>query len=623
MDVEAAKAPVEAPQPAPSRQKLDMKAHPYLKNRIAKVLEFIDRGAFGAVFLGELENLFGLVAERVWLGESSLAPLLGIAAADIEARHSDPELRHELYVASHERWSEYRRLKAETPEIAAEKYHDILQYIDPALSSRQVAIKVLRPAVESAGDADMEKRMAELMKSQFLRESRLLNALKHRNIVGFYGLVDDPHYGLCMILEYLNGVTLADGLAKGRMPADVAVELALGVAEALRYCHTDPSHPPVLHRDLKPGNIMIVSEDTGMRPVLIDFGIGKFDGPGQTQLTMPGSISGTPRYMAPEQWEGDSTKITPATDMYALSLVLFEMLAGEPAYGTDDDISALRTSALNPRLPHPKGLRDFEHLKGISRRLEDLVEIGRLKDPAKRWTMSEFIRQAKTIFETRVFEQPPEPPASLTELHIEKKIHDWRSQQIDTRIHFLKIQEGILETSQLMRERRFEAASAKSLQLAKEVLPLPKRYDPLKQALLRRMTVLAWLEYRAGLYPELPRLLDGARSLLAPLAAGDNDLVTTRFRFVERLFEPHKAVVMALNIIQANFVNDVRTALAGHPDPGQLRDLQGRVETGKAMFASLDPHRVGQAAHKRTARELEELTCALANLMEAGGAAAK
>ncbi|MCE9584542.1 MAG: serine/threonine protein kinase [Planctomycetes bacterium] len=610
--------------PAVSRQKLDMAAHPYLKNRIAHVVEFIDRGAFGAVFLGELENLFGLVAERVWLGESALAPLLGIPAADLEARHSDPELRHELYVASHERWTEYRRLKTEAPAVAEEKFHDILQYIDPALSSRQVAIKVLRPALGTTGDAEQEQRVAELMKSQFLRESRLLNSLKHRNIVGFYGLVDDPHYGLCMILEYLNGVTLHDGLAKGRMPPDKAVELALGIAEALRYCHVDPSHPPVLHRDLKPGNIMIVSEDTGMRPVLIDFGIGKFDGPGQTQLTMPGSISGTPRYMAPEQWEGDSTKISPATDMYALSLVLFEMLAGEPAYGTGDDISALRSSALNPRLPHPKGLRDFEHLKGISRRLEDLVEIGRLKDPAKRWTMNEFILQARTIFQTRIFEQPPEVPSSLTELHIEKKIHDWRSQQIDTRIHYLHVQEGIAETSQLMRERRFDEASAKARQLTKDVLPLPKRYDPLKKELLRRMTVLAWLEYRAGLYPELPRLLDGARLLLAPLAAADNDLVTLRFRFVERLFEPHKAVVMALNVIQTNFVNDVRTALAAlgaTPDPAQLRDLQGRVETGKAMFASLDAHRVGQAAHKRTAREIEELTCALANLLDAGAAA--
>lgn len=617
MATELVTVPSEGQKPAAAPRSAEIAAHPYLKNRIARVLEHIDRGAFGAVFLGELENLFGLVAERVWLGESALAPLLGIPAGDIEARRSDPELRHQLYVAAHERWSSYRQLKSESAEAAEDKFHDILQVIDPSLVSRHVAIKVLRPALPNSGDADIEARTAEIVKSQFLRESRLLNALNHPNIVKFFGLVDDPHYGLCMILEYLNGVTLDEGLSRGRMPPEKAVELALGIAEALRYCHEDPSHPVVLHRDLKPGNIMIVSGESGMRPVLIDFGIGKFAGPAQTQLTMPGAISGTPRYMAPEQWEGDSTKITTATDMFALSLVLFEMLAGEPAYGSDDDVSALRTMALNPRLPHPKGLRDYEHLRGISRRLEDLVEIGRRKDPARRWSMGEFILQARSIFQTRTYEQAPEDPKSLTELRIERKIHDWRSEQIDTRIHYLKVEEGVGEAAGLMRAMRFEEAGARMKDLVKEVLPLPKRYDPLKRALLRRLLVLAWMEYRAGLFPAIPPVIESAGALLGAIRTDDYPVLYTRYRFVERLFEPHKAVVLALNVIQANFVNDVRTALAAlgaSPDAAKIRELQGRVETGKAMFAPLDAKRVGAAAHKRAARELDELESALANL---------
>ncbi|MCC6738947.1 MAG: serine/threonine protein kinase [Planctomycetia bacterium] len=611
----------EATQRPPTSYAEDIAAHPYLKNRIARVVEHIDRGAFGAVYLGELENLFGLIAERVWLGESALAPLLGIPAAEFEARRGDPEMRHALYVASHERWTQYRHLREQSAEAAEDKFHDILQVIDPALVSRQVAIKVLRPALGPAGDRESEARLAEIVKSQFLRECRVLAALNHRNIVRYFGLVDDPHYGLCMILEYLNGVTLFDGLTKGLMPPDKAVELAIGIAEALRYCHEGPGHPPVLHRDLKPGNIMIVSEESGMRPVLIDFGIGKFAGPTQTQLTMPGAISGTPRYMAPEQWEGDSAKITAATDMYALSLVLFEMLAGEPAYGTNDDVTALRTMALNPRLPHPKGLRDFEHLRGISRRLEDLVEIGRRKDPSKRWTMGEFILQAKSIFHTRIYEQPPEEPKSLTELRIEKKIHDWRSEQIDTRIHFLKIEEDVAAAAQLMRAQRYEEAGAAMQAIVKDVLPLPRRYDPLKRELLRRLLALAWLESRAGLFPALPGALDSARSLLGTFPSDDYPALFTRFRYLERRFEPHKAVVLALNVIQANFVNDVRRAMAAlncPADPAKVRELQGRVETGKAMFAPLDPRLVGTAAHKRTSYELDQLAAALANLLDAG-----
>jgi hypothetical protein len=298
------------------------------------------------------------------------------------------------------------------------------------------------------------------------------------------------------------------------------------------------------------------------------------------------------------------------------------MLSGEPAYGTDDDVATLRSMALNPKLPHPRGLRDFDHLRSISRRLEDPVEIGRRKEPGKRWSIHEFIQQARGISETHAYEQPPEAPKSLTQLPMEKKVYDWRSEQVETRIRCLKMEEGVREASRLMHERNYDGAGAKLQELSRELLPLPRRFDKLKRDLLRRLTILAYLQCRAGPYPDIPRSLDVARPLLAGLPAETHAAENRGSRSVERRFGPHRADVMASNVIQANFVADERSALAAlgdRPARKKLRELQARIEKGKAMFAPLEPARVGVAAYERTRRALDELTRMLAERLSAEG----
>ena len=611
----------------PSEQVTAPKSAPaFLKNHIAKLSGVIEEGGFGVVYRGELDNLFALIAERGVWGEfellSLLVPGLPIEKSDTQAGRflRDPEMRRRIYEAAAQRWKEYQNLKESDPNLAQVTFRNLLECIDASQTSRSVAIKVLRPPVMADASKDQEQAMIEFCEKQFVRENRLLSSLRHRNIVRHIGLVVDPGLGYCMILEYLNGITLDDYLRKfGAMPPEAAISYIAEVAEAIQYCHDGaPDRQSVLHRDLKPGNIMLCHDGAfslkAARPVIIDFGIGKFATKEQTQLTIAGMRMGTPRYMAPEQWEADPEKIIAAVDVYLLSQVLFEMLTGEPAYSRDDDLVSLQKMVTNTRLPHPKGLRDFEHLKNVSRALEDLVEIGRRKAPARRWTIHEFIFQARSIVKNEYYLQSPEPRRSLTELRIEKKIHDYRSEQIDTSIHFVMIEEGLKEARRLLKCRDYETANRRLAELANEVLALPKRYNALKQDTLRLLTVSALLQYRAGSFMEVGGILDTAKPFLEIPAEGIA-VARARYAGVMRRFETHRPLVQALRMIRETFVDGIRAGVLalfeserkGGLDADRVRDLLGQAESARAMLGNIDARKVGPHAHEKTAKHLVEL----------------
>ncbi len=205
---------------------------------------------------------------------------------------------------------------------------------------RRVALKVLRP--EALGTTDAVER--------FLHEARATARFSHPHIVTIYvvGTVEDRPY---LALEYLEGQTLRQRMAEGPLPSREALRVALAVAEALDEAHDHG----VLHRDLKPENV-IIGRDGRVR--VLDFGLAKvFSAPGapveaedtlelasssslevvepgsdevrETFETMGGSVGGTPAYMAPEQWGGG--ECTGATDVWALGLLLYEMVSGQPA----------------------------------------------------------------------------------------------------------------------------------------------------------------------------------------------------------------------------------------------------------------------------------------------------
>ncbi|MEO7158093.1 MAG: protein kinase, partial [Vicinamibacterales bacterium] len=206
---------------------------------------------------------------------------------------------------------------------------------DPRLD-REVAIKVLPEAF-----ADDSERLA-----RFDREARILASLNHPHIAAIYG-IENAGAVRGLVLELIEGPTLADRIAGKRLSIDDAVAIARQIIEALDAAH----ERGIVHRDLKPANIKITPE--GIVKVL-DFGLAKsvIQGAGGVERstsptitsdrTRVGTILGTPAYMSPEQARGVNTDRR--TDIWAFGCVLFEMLSGGPAFAgatTSDVIAAI------------------------------------------------------------------------------------------------------------------------------------------------------------------------------------------------------------------------------------------------------------------------------------------
>ena len=189
---------------------------------------------------------------------------------------------------------------------------------------KRVAIKLIDASL--AGMAEISTR--------FRQEARATSLVESHHIVQVFDVGTDEAVGLYLVMEYLTGEDLARVLARDKqLPLDTAVRVAVQVARGLAKAH----EAGVVHRDLKPANIFLcVSEDEQPLVKILDFGISKFvdssrggSGPG-LKLTRDGMVLGTPQYMSPEQAQGFT--VDERTDVWALGLVLYEMLAGRPAY---------------------------------------------------------------------------------------------------------------------------------------------------------------------------------------------------------------------------------------------------------------------------------------------------
>ena len=191
---------------------------------------------------------------------------------------------------------------------------------DPDLD-RFVAIKVLAPALES--DPTCVER--------FKREARSIAALRHPNLMHVYEVGSHKHLHY-FVMEYIDGSPLSRHLKeKGALGVSESLRVAGQVLSALDKVHA----AGIVHRDLKPANIMI---DADGRAVVLDFGLSKDTT--AMNLTGDGTIMGTPDYMAPEQIEGED--VGPATDTYALGVMLYEMLAGKLPFHRKSAVLTMR-----------------------------------------------------------------------------------------------------------------------------------------------------------------------------------------------------------------------------------------------------------------------------------------
>jgi eukaryotic-like serine/threonine-protein kinase len=237
---------------------------------------------------------------------------------------------------------------------------------------RPVALKVISPHID----------VTARHRQRFLQEARIVAKLRHPNIVAVY-TAGEASGLLYFVMEYVPGESLRDLLNRDRCcEAGRAEAILRDLADALAFAHARG----VVHRDIKPENVLLDNE-TG-RAMLADFGVAQaLKASGEERLTGPGVVVGSPQYMSPEQASGDRD-LDGRSDIYALGLVGYEMLAGEPAFSAPSLMSVLTKQLteppppLAPRAPH------------ASPTVVEAITKALAKDPHDRWQNAADMAQA-------------------------------------------------------------------------------------------------------------------------------------------------------------------------------------------------------------------------------------
>ena len=239
--------------------------------------------------------------------------------------------------------------------------------------SRRCALKVLRP--EYLGSADALGR--------FTRGAQNASRIGHPNVAAIYDFGEVADESMYLAMEYVDGVTLGD-LLESNGPLTIArcVTIVSQVASALKAAHD----MGVVHRDLKPDNIMLArSGETDDLVKVVDFGIARSMFEDSQRVTQSDAVIGTPAYMSPEQLSGRA--VDARSDLYSLALVTYAMLAGRLPLSTDRVDLALRF------LQRPKSLRELRGDISWPRELQEVLDAALAADPDDRYeNVSQFAR---------------------------------------------------------------------------------------------------------------------------------------------------------------------------------------------------------------------------------------
>jgi len=236
---------------------------------------------------------------------------------------------------------------------------------------RSVAVKFLKADLQDEPD----------LRERFEREARVIAMLRHPNIVQIFDF-DTFENQPYLVMEYVPGASLGTYLRelhkrKERLDIVQVQSLLTKIANALTYAHENN----VVHRDVKPANILLTSRSTpvsaekilpqDVEPILTDFGLVRFT-QSNTQ-TQTGLITGTPAYMSPEQARGD--KVDARTDVYSLGITVYEMLAGRVPFEADTTLSVLHQQIYDPPPP----------IDGLSKGVQEVIDRALAKDPEDRF----------------------------------------------------------------------------------------------------------------------------------------------------------------------------------------------------------------------------------------------
>src|SRR5215470_9114607 len=240
---------------------------------------------------------------------------------------------------------------------------------------KKVALKLLRPEVLSNAEAV----------ARFRQEARSASAIGHDNIIQIDDFGTMPDGRVYMAMEYLQGLPLNDMIAREPLPLPRALDILIQVGKGLAAAHVKG----ITHRDMKPENIFVTNKEGRDVPKILDFGIAKVSGGDTAQnLTVAGTIFGTPFYMAPEQAMGG--KMDHRVDIYAMGIILYEVFCGEVPFKAETFMGILTQHIT--MAPTPPAEMAGKNGRVCAHELEAIILKAIQKDPNARYqSMGELV----------------------------------------------------------------------------------------------------------------------------------------------------------------------------------------------------------------------------------------
>lgn len=272
-------------------------------------------------------------------------------------------------------------------------------------TGRTVALKTLYTAGPQDGD----------LLNRFRRETDVLSQLRHRHLVALYS--SGEIHGLCyLVMEYIEGPSLEELMKKRLKDESFLIHVLTQALSGLAQAHSQG----VIHRDLKPGNIMVERETE--RTVVMDFGLAKPEGAGQT-VTSPDVVLGTPAYMSPERVCGLSGKPDRRSDLYAVGIILYEIVAGQVPFDGPTPLAIAKRILKDPPRP-PSRVRS-----SVSADIERVILKSIEKDRDRRYqTAEEFMEDLNAYLSgqpVRATEVPIPPIPQETPQETRQKRSGW------------------------------------------------------------------------------------------------------------------------------------------------------------------------------------------------------